>query len=85
MTLSLGFAPVRFKPFTRKFKENPMKALLCAFALNLFLLLPVSGQVLVFTAIPDEDESKLQERFGPMGEYLSKQYPVAQARCCQRL
>ena len=63
MTLSLGFAPVRFNPITPKFKENPVKALLCAFALNLFLLLPVSAQVLVFTAIPDEDESKLQERF----------------------
>jgi phosphonate transport system substrate-binding protein len=72
MTLSLGFAPVRFNPITPKFKENPVKALLCAFVLNLFLLLPVSAQVLVFTAIPDEDESKLQERFGPMGEYLSK-------------
>jgi hypothetical protein len=42
MTLSLGFAPVRFNLIKPKFKENPMKALLCAFALNLFLLLPAS-------------------------------------------
>lgn len=54
-----------------------MKALLCAFVLNLFFLLPVSAQVLVFTAIPDEDESKLQERFGPMSEYLSNALGVA--------
>tara|TARA_B100001093_G_C26767223_1_gene988435 strand:+ start:166 stop:978 length:813 start_codon:yes stop_codon:yes gene_type:complete len=35
-------------------------------------VLQAGAQVLVFTAIPDEDESKLQERFGPMSEYLSE-------------
>lgn len=72
MTLLLGFAPVGFNLTSFKFKEKPLKSLICAFALNLFLLIPVSAQVLVFTAIPDEDESKLQERFGAVGDYLSK-------------
>ena len=43
-----------------------------AFALNILLILNVHAEALVFTAIPDEDESKLKERFGPMSEYLSK-------------
>ena len=43
-----------------------------AFALNILLILHVHAEALVFTAIPDEDESKLKERFGPMAEYLSK-------------
>ena len=42
-----------------------------ALALNL-LILHAHAEALVFTAIPDEDESKLKERFGPMSEYLSK-------------
>ena len=49
-----------------------MRNLFYACTLNLFLVLQAVAQVLVFTAIPDEDESKLQERFGPMSEYLSK-------------
>ena len=43
-----------------------------ALALNILLILHVHAGVLVFTAIPDEDESKLKKRFGPMAEYLSK-------------
>ena len=43
-----------------------------ALALNLILILHAHAEALVFTAIPDEDESKLKERFGPMSEYLSK-------------
>ena len=49
-----------------------MRNLFYAFMFNLFFVLQAGAQVLVFTAIPDEDESKLQERFGPMSEYLSK-------------
>jgi len=49
-----------------------MKIFWRAFALNLLLILHVQAEMLVFTAIPDEDESKLKERFGPMSEYLSK-------------
>lgn len=32
--------------------------------------------VFVFTAIPDQDESRLEERFGAVGEYLSEQLNV---------
>ncbi len=49
-----------------------MTNLLYALLVNLFFVLQAGAQVLVFTAIPDEDESKLQERFGPMSEYLSE-------------
>ncbi len=49
-----------------------MKFFWRAFALNLLFILNVHAEALVFTAIPDEDESKLKERFGPMSEYLSK-------------
>ena len=49
-----------------------MKIFWRAFALNLLLILHVQAEMLVFTAIPDEGESKLKERFGPMSEYLSK-------------
>ena len=49
-----------------------MKIFWRAFALNLLLILHVQAEMLDFTAIPDEDESKLKERFGPMSEYLSK-------------
>ena len=49
-----------------------MKIFWRAFALNLLLILHVQAEMLVFTAIPDEDESKLKERFCTMSEYLSK-------------
>lgn len=34
------------------------------------------GQTLVFTAIPDEDETRLQERFDAVADYLSEQLDV---------
>jgi phosphonate transport system substrate-binding protein len=56
-----------------------MKSLIGALTLSLGLSLSLIGavshakeEVFVFTAIPDEDESKLEERFGAVGEYLSK-------------
>ena len=49
-----------------------MKNFLYAFVLNLVIISHAHAQVMVFTAIPDEDESKLLERFGPMSEYLSE-------------
>ena len=49
-----------------------MKNFLYAFVLNLVIFSHAHAQVMVFTAIPDEDESKLLERFGPMSEYLSE-------------
>jgi len=55
---------------------NALKSLLGAIALSSTLLMsasvPASEQVFVFTAIPDQDESQLQERFGAVGEYLSE-------------
>jgi len=53
-----------------------MKTLIYALTLNFFLLTAASAQVFVFTAIPDQDESKLQERFGAIGEYLSEALDV---------
>lgn len=52
-----------------------MKKLLCA-AFALLLPLLAQAQTLVFTAIPDEDESRLQERFGKVAEYLSLELGV---------
>jgi phosphonate transport system substrate-binding protein len=53
-----------------------MKALIFAVTLNFMLLMSANAQVFVFTAIPDEDESKLEERFGAVGDYLSKALDV---------
>jgi len=53
-----------------------MKTIIDALALSLILLAPASAKVFVFTAIPDQDESKLEERFGAVGEYLSKALDV---------
>ncbi|NVK40638.1 MAG: putative selenate ABC transporter substrate-binding protein [Oceanospirillaceae bacterium] len=46
--------------------------------LALALLLPTLAQAetFVFTAIPDEDESRLQERFGKVADYLSAQLDI---------
>jgi len=53
-----------------------MKALIYAITLNFMLLMSASAQVFVFTAIPDQDESKLEQRFGAIGEYLSETLDV---------
>ncbi len=37
---------------------------------------PAASQTLVFTAIPDQDESRLRTRFGKVATYLSKQLGV---------
>ena len=39
-------------------------------------LSPVAGQTFRFTAIPDEDTARLQERFGKVAQYLSSQLGV---------
>jgi len=49
-----------------------MKSFISALAISIGLAAPVSAEVFVFTAIPDQDESKLEERFGAVGEYLSE-------------
>jgi len=48
-----------------------MKTLLYALALNFAVAMTASAQVFVFTAIPDEDESQLEQRFSAVGQYLS--------------
>ncbi|HEY9035702.1 MAG TPA: putative selenate ABC transporter substrate-binding protein [Pseudomonadales bacterium] len=45
---------------------KPLLALLC-----LAVTLPLHADTFVFTAIPDEDESHLQERFDKVAQYLS--------------
>ncbi|GAB3115198.1 putative selenate ABC transporter substrate-binding protein [Aestuariicella hydrocarbonica] len=49
-----------------------------ALLLPLLIILPVLAQAetFVFTAIPDEDESRLQQRFGKVADYLSDQLGV---------
>lgn len=42
-----------------------------------FVMAPVAGaQTLAFTAIPDQDETRLQERFGRVADYLSRELGV---------
>lgn len=50
--------------------RNLLRPLLLA---ALGLAAPVAGaQTFVFTAIPDQDESRLEERFGAVGDYLEE-------------
>jgi len=53
-------------------------SLICRFAALAMLLLPlqVLADTFVFTAIPDADESRLQQRFGKVADYLSAQLGV---------
>lgn len=46
--------------------------------LSIFFLLPVHlhARDFVFTAIPDQDETKLQQRFGKVADYLGKQLGI---------
>lgn len=58
-----------------------MLVLRCILMRTLFvmtLLLPawVQAETFVFTAIPDQDESQLQQRFGKVANYLSEQLGV---------
>ncbi len=52
------------------------------YALPVFLMLvfllcgKVQAEAFVFTAIPDQDESRLEQRFGKVAQYLSKQLGV---------
>ncbi|KAF0285094.1 putative selenate ABC transporter substrate-binding protein [Spiribacter sp. 1M153] len=44
--------------------------------LALFAVAPAQAQVFTFTAIPDQDESRLEARFNAVGEYLEEQLDV---------
>jgi phosphonate transport system substrate-binding protein len=53
-----------------------LKKLLLACVLAPVFMANALADTFVFTAIPDEDESKLQERFGKVAEYLSGELGV---------
>ena len=53
-----------------------LKKLLMACVLAPMMIATAVAETFVFTAIPDEDESRLQERFGKVAEYLSKELGV---------
>ncbi len=52
-----------------------MKKLLCTLALGLAAF-AAQADTFVFTAIPDQDERQLTERFGKVADYLSRQLGV---------
>lgn len=56
---------------TRLFKKW-----ILVFASSVLLSAPVVAETFIFTAIPDEDETKLVERFRGMADYLSKELDV---------
>jgi len=45
-------------------------------ALAMMLAMPVTANTLYFTAIPDEDETRLQERFSQVADYLAAELEV---------
>lgn len=51
-------------------------SLRCFLALTLLLPLWAQAETFVFTAIPDQDESRLQQRFGKVADYLGEQLGV---------
>jgi phosphonate transport system substrate-binding protein len=55
---------------------NLIRTLATAGLLSFAFVAAVSAQTLVFTAIPDEDETKLVERFRGIADYLEQQLDV---------
>ena len=53
-----------------------MSILRCLCAMLLWLPFFAQAEVFVFTAIPDQDESHLQQRFGKVADYLAKELAV---------
>ncbi len=49
---------------------------LCAVLLSFYVSVVQSNDVFTFTAIPDQDETRLQQRFGKVADYLSKELGV---------
>jgi phosphonate transport system substrate-binding protein len=73
----LAFAPARAK--STLFKKGNLMKLIRSLLLALAVFTTTASaqdEVFVFTAIPDQDESRLEERFGAVGEYLSEQLNV---------
>jgi phosphonate transport system substrate-binding protein len=59
-------------------KENPVRLLsvLAALLVSVSFSLSLQAETFTFTAIPDQDESRLQERFGKVAAYLEKELGV---------
>ncbi len=62
-------------------KLNALFTLPLTLALSVSMLAPISAfadtpKTLVFSAIPDQDETRLKERFGGMADYLSKKLDI---------
>ena len=55
---------------------NYVRLLVLFFIFNSMLVLPVLGEF-KFTAIPDQDTARLQQRFGKIADYLSGKLGVA--------
>ena len=53
-----------------------LRKLSIVFTASLMISAPVVAETFVFTAIPDEDETKLIERFSGMADYLSQELDV---------
>jgi phosphonate transport system substrate-binding protein len=53
-----------------------LRSLATAIVLTLLMTLPAQAEVFVFTAIPDQDESELEERFNAIGAYLEEALDV---------
>ena len=54
-----------------------LKNLILALVFGLLAVTAVGAQTFVFTAIPDEDESRLRQRFDKVAAYLSTEIGVA--------
>ena len=56
--------------------KNTLKRMLIGLVFFSFAALAFGADAFVFTAIPDQDEARLQERFGKVATYLSKELGV---------
>lgn len=51
---------------------NSLRKILFAFVLGFLSTTVIAADTFVFTAIPDQDEARLKERFGKVADYLTK-------------
>ena len=56
--------------------KNPLSRLLIGLAFLSLAASALAADTFVFTAIPDQDQARLQERFGKVATYLSKELGV---------
>jgi phosphonate transport system substrate-binding protein len=78
----LYLSVARANPASARRQENrivakaPLRRLLIGLALLSFTTSALSADTFVFTAIPDQDEARLQERFGKVATYLTEELGV---------